>query len=61
MLGVDVEQGILKIGTPISVYNPEEPDQQPIKLGYVESIEHQHKKITEARKNNGSIAICIAG
>ena len=32
-----------------------------VKLGVVESIEHNHKKLKEARKTTGSVAISIAG
>ena len=32
-----------------------------MKLGNVESIEHNHKKLKEARKNTGSVAISIGG
>ena len=32
-----------------------------MKLGIVESIEHNHKKLKEARKNTGSVAISIGG
>ncbi len=32
-----------------------------MKIGFVESIEHNHKKLKEARKETGSVAICIAG
>lgn len=32
-----------------------------LKLGVVQSIEHNHKKLTEARKANGSVAISIGG
>jgi translation initiation factor 5B len=32
-----------------------------VKVGYVESIEHNHKKLKEARKTTGSVAISIGG
>jgi translation initiation factor 5B len=32
-----------------------------VKIGTVESIEHNHKKLKEARKNTGSVAISIGG
>lgn len=30
-------------------------------MGVVESIEHNHKKLKEARKGTGSVAISIGG
>ena len=32
-----------------------------IKLGIVESIEHNHKKLKEARKATGSVAVSLGG
>lgn len=32
-----------------------------VRLGVVESIEHNHKKLTEARKKTGSVAISLGG
>jgi translation initiation factor 5B len=32
-----------------------------LKLGVVESIEHNHKKVQEARKKTGSVAVAIGG
>lgn len=32
-----------------------------VRLGVVESIEHNHKKLTEAKKKNGSVAISLGG
>ena len=32
-----------------------------MKLGVVDSIEHNHKKLKEARKNTGSVAISLIG
>ena len=68
VLGVDVEAGVLKIGTPLVVYHEKgvhlnviQKAEKPLKLGTVESIEHNHKKLKEARKNTGSVAISIGG
>lgn len=52
ILGVDVVEGVLKIGTPLCVVTKE-----CLKLGVVESIESNKKPILEARKKNGSVAI----
>lgn len=67
VLGVDVENGVLKIGTPLVIYREKDPKDPKkalgpqIKVGYVESIEHNHKKLKEARKTTGSVAISIGG
>jgi translation initiation factor 5B len=64
VLGVDVENGVLKIGTPLVIFrekDPKKPSQPQVKIGFVESIEHNHKKLKEARKNTGSVAISIGG
>jgi translation initiation factor 5B len=52
VLGVDVEEGVLKPGTPICVYSKDVTfdviqlkDKDKIKIGVVESIESNHKKI----------------
>ena len=39
-MGVDVERGILRIGTPICVYDQE---RRSVRLGAVTSIEANHK------------------
>lgn len=41
--------------------NFQKGDKDKLRIGYVESIEHNHKKLKEARKETGSVAICIAG
>ena len=41
-MGVDVERGILRIGTPIVVYDAE---RKHINLGKVSSIEANHKAL----------------
>jgi len=52
VLGVDVESGVIKIGTPLVVYRVGEVNidlmqkgDKQMKLGIVESIEHNHKKL----------------
>jgi len=45
VLGVEVAEGVLKIGTPIVV-----PSKEFCFLGRVTSIENNHKAVTEARK-----------
>lgn len=54
IIGVDVIEGILKIGTPLCV-----PTKEGIKIGVVESIEFNKKPLKEARKKTGSVAIRI--
>lgn len=54
VMGVDVEQGVLKVGTPLAVYTP-----LKLKLGVVESIELNKKSLKEARKETGSVAIRV--
>lgn len=53
-MGVDVEVGTLKPGTPLCTY-----DQEKINIGVVESIERNHKTLQFARKEHGSVAIRI--
>jgi len=57
-MGVDVEKGILRIGTPLVVYDKE---RRNINLGRVVSIEANHKAIQTARKSDGSVAIKVQG
>ena len=47
-MGVDVERGVLKPNTRICVYNKERID-----IGFVESIQANHKTLTQARKDTG--------
>lgn len=54
VMGVDVEQGVLKVGTPLAVYAPGR-----LKVGIVESIELNKKTVKEARKETGSVAIRV--
>jgi len=56
IMGVDIEEGVLKKGTPICVYNKEK-----LSLGTVDSIESNHKPVMQARKETGSVAIRIKG
>jgi len=56
IVGIDVERGTLKVGTPVCVFN-----ESKLKLGIVESIERDHKKLNEAKKETGSVAIRIKG
>lgn len=44
IIGVEVESGVLKIGTPICLY-----DANKMKIGIVETIEYNHKTLKEAR------------
>lgn len=44
VVGVDVEYGVLKVGTPITVYSKKIKGEKT-RIGYVESIEHNHKKL----------------
>lgn len=36
-------------------------DKEKVRIGYVDSIEHNHKKLKEARKETGSVAISLVG
>lgn len=53
-MGVDIEKGILRPGTPICVFN-----EGKLKVGVVESIEANHKNIKEARSSHGNSKINI--
>ncbi|KAG7659817.1 Translation initiation factor IF- 2 domain 3 [Arabidopsis suecica] len=55
VLGVDVIEGILKIGTPICV-----PGREFIDIGRIASIENNHKPVDYAKKGN-KVAIKIVG
>lgn len=54
ILGVDVVDGILRVGTPLAV-----PSQGNIGLGRVTSIELNHKSVPEVRRGGPSVAIKI--
>ena len=53
ILGVDVEDGILKVGTPLVV-----PQSQNLLIGKVTSIERDHKEVELAKKGQ-SVAVRI--
>jgi len=53
VIGVEVIEGVLKIGTPIIV-----PSKDMVELGRITSIENNHKSVEEARKGS-SVAIKI--
>ncbi|CAL9240921.1 unnamed protein product [Arabidopsis halleri] len=55
VLGVDVVEGILKIGTPICV-----PGREFIDIGRIASIENNHRPVDYAKKGN-KVAIKIVG
>jgi translation initiation factor 5B len=58
VMGVDVIEGVLKIGTPLCVRTK---DKEKVKIGVVDSIEREHKVIQKARKSDGSVAIRLKG
>jgi len=53
-MGVDIEEGVLKVGTPICLYNSTK-----MKIGVIESIELNKKALKEARKETGSVAVRV--
>ncbi|KAJ3160440.1 hypothetical protein HDU86_000774 [Geranomyces michiganensis] len=57
ILGVDVTEGSLRIGTPLAVWNEEA--KAVTKLGRVTSIELNHKAQQEAKKGGPGVAIKI--
>lgn len=56
ILGVDVKDGVLQLGTPIVV-----PDKDMIRIGKVESIEINKKPVKSARAADGSCTIKLSG
>jgi translation initiation factor 5B len=54
VLGVDVVEGVLRIGTPLCA-----PNQGRSSIGHVTSIEHNHKPLDKVRKGGPSVAIKI--
>lgn len=56
IMGVDVVEGVLKIGTPICAI-----EKDRVKIGTIDSIEKEHKPIQEARISDGSVAIKFKG
>jgi len=63
VLGVDVVEGSLRMGTPIAAVkkNAVTGEMEPIVLGRVTSMELNHKKMEIAKKGSPSIAIKIEG
>lgn len=63
ILGVQVVEGILRIGTPLAALVEEGGDHQssssPVKLGRVTSIELNHRPIEKVRRGEPSVAIKI--
>ena len=53
IIGVDVVEGIMKIGTPIYCVEKNLP------IGIIESIEKDHKPINNVKPNDGSVSIRI--
>lgn len=58
ILGVDVQEGTLKVGTPLCVANPNDAS-APLCLGRVTSIELNHKSVPEVKKGGPAVAIKI--
>lgn len=56
IMGVDVEKGTLRPGTPICVF-----DEGKLKIGIVESLELNKKKLENATRLTGSVAIRLKG
>jgi len=56
IMGVEVERGILKPGTPVCI-----PDKQKLKLGVIKSLEKEHKPVKQATKLTGAVAVRIEG
>lgn len=57
ILGVDVVEGVLKVGTPICVI--QQPGNVVCSLGRVASIELNHRHIDQVKKGGASVAIKI--
>lgn len=55
IIGVDVLEGILRVGTPICI-----PSKNNIEIGVVESIEKNKQQLATARAKDGSVAIKIS-
>ena len=54
IIGVNVLEGVLKVGTPLIV-----PDRDNLKLGIVSSIELNKKPVNQARAKDGNVAVKI--
>ena len=50
LLGVDIVEGILKIGTPICVPSIKDADGDPLMVGRVTSIQDNHKEVQMVKK-----------
>ncbi|KAJ8127395.1 hypothetical protein O1611_g6241 [Lasiodiplodia mahajangana] len=61
VVGVDVVEGSLRVGTPIAVVkpNPTTGARETISLGRVSSIERDHKQIPICKKGQPSVAVKI--
>lgn len=56
IIGVNVKDGRLKIGTPLCV-----PDKDNLKIGSVESIELNKKPVQSAGPKDGPVSVRISG
>lgn len=56
IIGVEVKEGVLKIGTPLCI-----PDKDCIKIGKVESMEINKKPVKSCRAGDGSISLKLSG
>lgn len=54
IIGVEVAEGVLRVGTPICA-----PGKEMLRIGVVESIEKEKNSIKEARRKTGGVAIRI--
>lgn len=54
VIGVNVKEGILRVGTPLCI-----PDKEKLRLGTVQSIEINKKPVNQARAKDGSVAVKI--
>ncbi|KAJ1960180.1 eukaryotic translation initiation factor 5B, partial [Dispira parvispora] len=63
VVGVDVAEGILRMGTPVCVVDvdPETKERKPLSIGKVTSIEQNHKTVERVKRNQypGGVAIKI--
>lgn len=56
IIGINVKQGVLKIGTPLCV-----PDKDNLKIGVVESMEINKKPVQSVLPKDGPVAVRISG
>lgn len=56
IIGVNVTEGVLKIGTPLCI-----PMRESFKIGVVQSMQINKKSIIEARAKDGDVAVKIQG